>query len=159
MRLGLAARWVVLGALVWMPAAVRAQAPAEEAAAFFERYRALAEAYDPALADLYADEARVSTLRRYPDGQRREVELTGAQWKAMIRQAMPLARAAGDRSVFSAVQVETDGPGQASIRARREVPHKCYTDTGYALQLARGADGTWRIVAEHMNTQPHSNCP
>ena len=39
-----------------------------DAQAFFDRYVALGERYDPRLADLYTDDARIRSTRRYPNG-------------------------------------------------------------------------------------------
>ena len=80
-----------------------------EGRTFFERYVVLDESFDAALADLYLDDSRIKTLRRYPTGQERRLEMNGTQWKQLIRAAMPIARAKGDRSEYRNVRFELSG--------------------------------------------------
>jgi hypothetical protein len=130
---------------------------ASEARAFFDRYVALSDAYDSSLAELYSDNARIRSARRYPDGQSRALEMTGTQWKGMIRSAMPLAKAQGDRSDFKNVRVERAGE-LMRIQAERYSVRKCYWDRGYYMLIGRQSDGRIRIVEEYLETQPQSNC-
>ena len=81
----------------------------QEGRRFFDRYVALGTSYNPSLATLYADSAAIKTTRRYPTGQTRSLELTGAQWKELIQKAMPLAKAQGDRSEFKNARFEAVG--------------------------------------------------
>lgn len=128
-----------------------------EARAFFDRYVALGDAYDSSLAELYSDNGRIKSTRRYPDGQSRTLEISGTQWKGMIRSAMPLAKAQGDRSDFKNVRVEQAG-GLTRIKADRYSVRKCYWDRGYYMLISRQSDGRIRIVEEYLETQPQSDC-
>jgi len=128
-----------------------------EGRAFFERYVALGDAFDPSLADLYLDESRILTLRRYPTGQERKLEMTGTQWKRLVRAAMPVARAKGDRSTYRDVRFEAAGR-VLRARADRYSVLKCYWDKNYYMLIARQLDGQLRIVEEYTETQPQSDC-
>jgi hypothetical protein len=48
------------------------------------RYIALEAAFDPAVADLYADDAVIRNRRTYPTGEVREATVPAAQYKAWI---------------------------------------------------------------------------
>ena len=130
---------------------------AGEARAFFDRYVALGGAYDASLAELYADHARIRSARRYPDGKSRSLEMTGTQWKGMIRTAMPLARTLGDRSDFNNIRVERAGEAMR-ITADRYSVRKCYWDRGYSMLIGRQLNGGMKIVEEYLETQPQSDC-
>jgi hypothetical protein len=120
--LALAAVLSGIGSAVW----AQAGGPGESAEAFFERFVALGQAFDPAVADLYADEATIRSVRRYPDGTARALQLIGAEYKRLIRSAMPLARQRGDRDQHSDVTVWADGE-QTRIRSTRYSELKGYT--------------------------------
>jgi hypothetical protein len=153
---------IVLGVLV-LPIAAAIGEPhaqdvqATEARAFFDQYVALGDAYDSSLAELYAADARIRSTRRYPDGQSRTLEMTGTQWKAMIRSVMPLAKAEGDRSDYKKIRIERTGQ-LMRIKADRYSVRKCYWDYGYYMLIGRQSDGRIRIVEEYLETQPQSNC-
>jgi hypothetical protein len=150
---------IALALVLGSTAVVHAQAVApDEARRFFERYVTLGDAYDVAVADLYLDTARITSLRRGPaPSQDRMLEIDGARWRGMVRAAMPVARARGDRSEFRGVRMEPAGE-QVRVRAERYAVVKCYWDRGYSMLIGRGPDGGLRIVAEHFETQPGSDC-
>lgn len=129
----------------------------EDAKAFLARLAALGDAYDPALADLYADDAAIKAIRRYPGGQERVMELTGIEWKDLIRSAMPLARLQNDRSELREPEFEVEGD-RVKVKANRYSFRKCYLDTGYYVILERQSDRSLRIVEEYYGTQAHSDC-
>ena len=124
---------------------------------FFERYVALGEAYDVAVADLYLDNSRIVSLRLYPTGQQKTLEMTGAQWKQLIRGAMPLAKLKGDRSEYKNVRLES-ARSVVRVRADRYSVLKCYWDKNYHMVIQRQSDGSLRIVEEYAETQPQSDC-
>src|SRR6476661_7361879 len=95
-----------LFALVLSAVSVAGTAPEQEAKDFFARYVELGTAYDPAVADLYSDEAAIRVFRRYPHGLERAMEIPGVQWKALVRKVMPLATAQNDRSDYKDARFE-----------------------------------------------------
>ncbi|MET0850257.1 MAG: hypothetical protein ABW020_03920 [Candidatus Rokuibacteriota bacterium] len=155
MNVSMLALTLILG----LAGVVHAQAVSpDEARRFFERYVALGDAYDGAIADLYLDTSRITTLRRGPvAGQDRTLEIDGARWRGLVRAAMPVARTRGDRSEFRNVRVEPAGE-LVRVLAERYAVVKCYWDRGYTMLIGRGPDGGLRIVAEHFETQAHSSC-
>jgi hypothetical protein len=129
----------------------------DDARAFFARYVELSAAFDPAVADLYADTAVIQSSRRYPSGVERDQEMTGAQWRTLVRTSMPAARQAGDVSEFTNIELREEGD-RVRITASRTSVAKCYTDTTYAMLIAPAATGGFLIVAESLETQPQSDC-
>ena len=139
--------------VVWIVAlgAVHVHA-ADEAKALFGRYVQLERAFDPAAADLFADDAVIKNKRIYPTGQIRELTLAGAQYKALIRQAMPLAKARGDTNSYSNVTFTNEGSG-VRIRATRFSDLKKYSSP-LSLLVGAGVDGRWLIREELSESRP-----
>ncbi|MBK6900677.1 MAG: hypothetical protein IPH09_15980 [bacterium] len=123
------------------------------AKALFERYMTLERAFDPAVADLYADSATVRNLRRYPTGQVREMKLEGARYKALLLASLPTAKERGDLSAYTDVAYEVLATGEVAITATRYSELKQYSSP-LALRIAPQADGVWRIVEETGESQP-----
>lgn len=96
------------GALVLLAVVVGAVAPTQAsedvARQLFEQYVALGHAYDARLAALYSDDAVIRNKRTYPTGEVRELTMPAAHYKTLMREAMPIAKARGDRNTFSNVR-------------------------------------------------------
>jgi len=131
--------------------------PAQDARAVFDRYMALGEAFDPAVAQLYTDDAVIKGLIRYPNGTERGLKMSGAQWKKMVDAVIPLAKANNDISEYKDVRVEDIG-GAIRISARRYSRVKCYWDPNHYMVLRKQPDGSMKITEEYMETQQHSDC-
>jgi hypothetical protein len=140
-------------AFVWMAGVgVLATQGTEAAKALFDRYVKLEAAFDPGAADLYADDAVIKNKRTYPDGQVREMALPAAQYKSLIRQAMPLAKARGDTNSYSEITFANEGSG-VRIRATRYSHLKKYSSP-ISLLVAPGAGGRWLIREELSESRP-----
>lgn len=142
--------------LVFSPASAEVLTQTE-ARAFFARYVELGEAYDVGLAELYANDAVIRSERHYPHGETRAIQVSGQQWKALIVNVMPQAKARQDRSTYANVKVSVSG-NRAKISADRYSELKCYTDPAYYMVIERRSDGEYRIVEEYTQTRPQSNC-
>lgn len=75
----------------------------------FARYQTLERAFDPAIADLYCDSALIRNVRTYPTGEKRAMEFPAPRYKALIRSAMPIAKARADYSTYSVVRYAAEG--------------------------------------------------
>lgn len=126
--------------------------PVAAAQQLFERYVRLGEAFDPALADLYADDATIRNKRTYPTGEVRELSLPAPQYKALLRAAMPMAKARGDRSTYLDVRYVPEGEG-VRIVATRHSELKRYASP-LSLLLKPDANGQWRIAEELSESGP-----
>src|SRR6187549_1737332 len=84
--------------LALAPAWASPPKPTEKAKSIFDSYQSLERSFDPAIADLYCDTALIRNTRTYPDGNKRTLEFPAPKYKELIRNSMPLAKAAGDFS-------------------------------------------------------------
>jgi len=125
----------------------------QQARDFFQRLQELAAQFNPELIGMYSDDAKVRSLRTYPTGQKREMSLSGKQFKALLASALPLAKQRGDISTYSNVTITTDGK-TAKIKADRYSKLKDYTDTGYYLIVAESPSGQLQIIEEYTATRP-----
>jgi hypothetical protein len=124
---------------------------------FFDRYITLSDQFNPSLAELYSDSAKIHAYRKYPHGLERSMEFTGLQWKMLIDKLMPLAKARNDHSEFSNIEI-TPLVRKYKIKADRYSTVKCYTDKGYYLLIEPKKNGEFETIEEYMETQPNSNC-
>jgi hypothetical protein len=139
-------------------AAGAAVAPAVGAArksaeALFARYIDLEHAFDPALVDLYADNARIES-RVIVVGRPPTVRnWSGAQYKDLLRRALQKAKEKKqDLNYYSAVNYLAEG-GRVRIKAMR------YAELQKAvspveLLVGPDASGTWRIFEELSESHP-----
>src|SRR5688572_9975474 len=74
-----------------------------EAKKVFETYVDLERKFDPAVADLYADDATIKNTPRFPDGTSRTMTMPAPKYKQLIRQSMPTAKERGDTNKYSEV--------------------------------------------------------
>jgi hypothetical protein len=142
------------------PSNVTAEAESESEAAarrFFESYVALSDRFDPAVAELYSDSARIRTSRTSATGAVQELEMSGDRWKKLLVSALPVARERGDQNVFSEVDV-ADEPHGVRVMAERYSVLKCTRDEAYYMVVAADAGGALRIVEEYSETTVTSAC-
>ncbi len=138
---------VVLAGTAW------AQSPSVDAAKqLFEQYVTLGHAFDPGVAELYADDALIRNKRTYPTGEVREMTMPAPNYKAVIRKVMPLAQARGDRSTYSDVSYTPEGD-RVRIRASRFSELKSYASP-ISLLVGPGEGGPWLIYEEITESRP-----
>lgn len=118
---------------------------------FWDKYDQLERNFDTAAADLYADDAFIKNVRRYPDGTSREMVIDAPKYKSLIRSAMGLAKARGDTNQYSnfVYTVEND---RVRIKAVRYSNLKKYESP---LELLVGPDqsGQWFVFEELSESQ------
>lgn len=130
------------------PASAQTKAQAQ---ALFADYQAKERAFDASVADLYCDTADIRNTRRYPDGNERTLAFPAARYKALVRQAMPLARARGDYGTYSDVRYAQE-PGGMRITATRYSMAKRYSSP---ISLLVGpCGGKVGILEELSRSQP-----
>ena len=145
--------WLLLGftSLVAAQGAPSADARAK-AEQLWNRYVALEAAFDPAVADLYADDAAIRNRRTYPTGEVREAIVPAAQYKALVRQAIPLAKAQNDTSRYSACTYAAENDRVRIVCSRFSVL-KNYT-APISLLVGPGPGGPWLIFEELSESRP-----
>ena len=129
-----------------------AQSDITPARQLFQKYIALGNTFDPSLADLYSNDALIRNTRRYPNGQKRTIQIPAAKYKELIRSAVAVAKARGDKNRYSAVKYTREG-GNVRISATRYSLMKKYSSP---ISLLVGADkeGEWQILEEISESIP-----
>ena len=135
-----------------MSATPQASPQEAKARAVFDDYVRLGEAFDPALADLYADTAKISNRRVFPDGTTREMAMPATSYKPLLRRVMPVAKEQNDVSRYSDVRYTVEGDN-VRIHATRHSVMKDYS-APHTLLVGPDTDGTWRVLEESGESRP-----
>jgi hypothetical protein len=120
--------------------------PIAIARAFFERYVKLEHAFDPAQADLYADDAKILNKRIYPGGKAAQIPIAALRYKNLIRKGMADAKAKGDLSNYTNETYTLEG-NMVRIKATRYSVLKKYSAPISQL-VGPDANGVWVIHEE-----------
>lgn len=130
-----------------------AQTPAADPAKqLFAQYVALGQAYDPDLADLYANDALIKNKRISPTGEVRDVTVPAPGYKTLMRKVMPAAKARGDHSTYTGVVYLPEGE-RIRIKASRFSVLENYT-SALSLLVGRSPGGKWLIYEELSESRP-----
>jgi hypothetical protein len=117
----------------------------------FAQYQAREVAFDPAVADLYCDDAIIRNTRHSADGPARVIEIPAPQYKSLIRSVMPTAQARGDYSTYSDVTYATEG-AHIRVSATRYSVLKNYSSP-LSLLIAPCPSGSWGVKEEISESQ------
>ncbi len=139
-------RLLCLSLLLVCRATAFAEDPPAQAKELFDRYVALDKAFDPAIADLYSDEAKIAITRISPEGEKRTSEIPASKYKDQIRLAMSMAKITEDKTAYTEVKYAQDGE-RVRITCVRSSGS---LDPASALSLLVGPapDGKWLIFEE-----------
>jgi hypothetical protein len=140
---------IVMACVAQVAGAQSGVAPARQ---LFQKYIALGNAFDSSLADLYSDEALIRNTRRYPNGQKRTIEIPAAKYKELIRSAIAIAKAKGDKNRYSSVKYKREG-GNVRISATRYSLMKKYSSP-ISLLVGANKEGEWQILEEISESIP-----
>jgi hypothetical protein len=116
------------------------------ARAFFERYVRLEHAFDPAQADLYADDAKIVNKRIYPGGKVASIPIAALRYKSLIRSGMAKAKAKGDISNYTNETYTLEG-NMVRIKVTRYSVLMKYSSPMSQL-VGPDANGVWVIHEE-----------
>lgn len=122
-----------------------AQSIPKEAKDVFDQYMALEAKFDPAVADLYADDAIIRNTRRSADGTSQTRTMPAPTYKDLIRKSMPTAKARGDSNQYSSIRTRLED-GKVRVTATRYSDLKKYSSP-LSLLIAQRS-GRWLIVEE-----------
>jgi hypothetical protein len=164
LSLGLAAAAAAPAPLAALAAVRAATAPApspvaatgearQRAEALFNRYIDLEHAFDPALVDLYSDQAHIESRVVVPGRPPNVRNWTGVQYKDLLRRALAKAKETRqDLNYYTAVSYLREG-SRVRIKAKR------YAELQKAVspvELLVGPDakGDWRIFEELSESHP-----
>ena len=121
-----------------------------EAKKFFERYVALSNSFDPAIVDLYSDNADIQSTRYYVGGKGRTLRLPASEYKKMILAVLPTAKAAKDTDSYSKTTYSLESKG-VKITTLRHSNLKNY-DSWFVL-FVRKEGGVMKIYQELSQTR------
>ena len=131
--------------------------PESLARRIFPQFVELGQAFDPVLADLYVDGARIVSIQKSPNGTERILEMRGTEHKALIRGVMPTAKAHGDASSFGDASYWREGLCNR-VSATRFSALKKYASL-YSLVEGSDVSGRWLTYEEHRITKQSSKQP
>jgi hypothetical protein len=117
-----------------------------KAKALFARYVQLEHAFDPAQADLYADNATIVNTRIYPDGKSTRLQIPALRYKKVLRDGMKDAKLKGDISNYSNETYTQEGD-KVRIKVTRYSVLKKYSSPMSQL-VGPDATGKWVILEE-----------
>jgi hypothetical protein len=117
----------------------------------FAQYVALERAYDPSVADLYADDALIKTRRKAPMGDPQDVIVPAPKYKTLLRELGPVAKVRGDRSTYSDVTYMPEGELVRINAARFSGSRK--QASPISLLVGRSPGGQWLIYEELSESQ------
>jgi hypothetical protein len=129
----------------------------DSATEFFENYQTLSKRFDPAVAELFAEDGKLLSTRLGRDGTRQELSMPFANIKPMLPKLMNAAKASGDVSEYSNVQVELLDEEKAKITATRFSGLNCFSDDSYYM-VVRDDAGDIEIVEEYSVTLEQGRC-
>lgn len=146
-------RLLLLLLLLW-PAAAGAQdveANFKKAQELFDRLVYLEQRFDTALANLYANDARIVVIEIRGDN-RYKTEMSGADMKRLIDSYFEAASIVGEWYHYSNVTLTPEG-NQVRILATRTA-QKSGGAFPYMLLVGPGSGGNWLIREEQSIVQP-----
>lgn len=117
------------------------------ARAAFDALIALEAAYDPRVAELYADDG-VVVEQRIDQGQARPArEIPMRRYKAALAQALAISAKAREQASHEGVEAIAIAPGWVRIRSMRR-SSQSRAAAPYEAVLRRMEDGAWKVVKE-----------
>ena len=139
-------------ALLFAAAAAQANEAIQQAQVLLTKYVETYHAFDPAVADLYSDEAVIQNTRTYPTGEVRKLAIPAPQYKALLRQTMSLAKQRGDRSQYTEPKFSQEGAA-VRIHLTRYSELKQHTSP-MVLLVAPDTAGRWVVLEERTESIP-----
>ncbi|MGZ8900743.1 MAG: hypothetical protein ACXW3Z_11660, partial [Limisphaerales bacterium] len=106
--------------------------------------------FDPAVADLYADDAMIKNKRHLANGGTREMTMQAPAYKNLVRSAMPLAKQRGDTNRYTEVAYKEED-GKVRITSTRYSDLKKYSSP-FTMVIAKRGD-KWLIVEEESESK------
>lgn len=118
----------------------------EKARALFQRYIDLEQSFDPALADLYADDALIRNTKVRPGGREYTIPIPAHQYKELLRHAIKIAQEKGDKRVYSGIEYVADARGVRMNALRISLLEE--TSTPVSIVFGPWHDGRWLVLEE-----------
>lgn len=123
---------------------------------FFEKFQHLNKVYDPAIKDLYSDDAVVSVIS-YGKGIEVLTKIQASKFKPQFDESMKYAKALSSSDRYSNIRISPVTQGY-KIEAHRYSFDKCYEDKAFSLELRKNTDNSLQIVKQYESTVEVSAC-
>jgi hypothetical protein len=136
------------------PATGVARQKAEE---LFRRYASLEHNFDPKMADLYSDSAKIVVTRVFEKGSKETRTIPAAEYKNQIRKVLPLAAKLRDLSFYTEEQYLQEG-SLVRIKVKRYAELYKFTSP-VELVVGPGPGADWLIFEEDSEQHPKSAPP
>ncbi|MEM8983527.1 MAG: hypothetical protein AAGC71_10900 [Pseudomonadota bacterium] len=135
----------------------------DEIGRFFARWQELEQEQNPAVADFYADNARILVTWSYRNGSTFERVWTGRQYKTLIRKWWPVPDSEAREqspamSLYSNVRTKRLPDGY-KISGERYFVGDCSNDTSWYILVTEDSEGILTIVEEKATMAVDSFCP
>jgi hypothetical protein len=115
----------------------------EQAKAFFKHYKALNEASDPAVVELFDDRATIQTIGNSGAGDRTQT-WSGREYKQQIRMTAPITKEVGGTTTYSDVDYTRVGANVRITATTHSSIHKYPAQI--SLLAGPSANGKWLIL-------------
>lgn len=125
--------------------------PIAKARALFRRYVEMEHGFDPAIVDLYSDQAVIQNRRILPSGQVIPLTIPTTRYKQVVRDGMSEARRKGYVSNYTDDTYTREG-NRVRIRVTRYFVPKQYSSP---MSLLVGPDATGRWVIFEQQSESH----
>ncbi|WP_028671125.1 hypothetical protein [Saccharospirillum impatiens] len=122
---------------------------------FMANYETLTNTYDESLLSLYSDQAILRGTYQHSDGSEQPIVLTLDQYASVFESGLKAARAAGEQSDLSDIEVHFEGE-LARVSAVNYNSLKC-VHSDYSAVLQPSGD-SWLIVEEFQVIPSQSQC-
>ena len=119
--------------------------------ALFTRYQELQTTYDPALADLYHDDASVTTVLESDVEPDETHTLTGRELKAKIGDIVAEAQSSGDRFTYPDATIKKVNADYKIFGQRRNEANPAFER--YLIIVSQDSSGAWKIKEERVERQ------
>ena len=137
---------------MFMAAGLKAFADdAQEALKFFNSYVAAANSYSPAVASMYAPNAKIIRQVVKPDGKLVDVTTDTATYIRQMKIGQAGAKLRGYKNNYNNVSVASLGNGAYKVSSLRKPTGENYKLKTY--MIVKKQNGSWKITEEMMQTK------
>jgi hypothetical protein len=117
-----------------------------------DTYQILEREFNPAILDLYSDNAKIQNKRLYPTGKIRIIDISMAVYKDLLLQSLPLAKLKEDYSTYTDITYTNINDTKVSVTANRYSNLKKYNSP--IVWLLEKRNSNWLIIEEIGESRP-----
>ena len=140
------ALWIIIFCVFSSGAYAKEDTGIAQARAFFDKYLSLWKQYEPAVADLYADDAIIRQRHIQKNGDIKENDIFVTKYKETIAKLMPENKKQGGNVYHEGIKVVREGDAYritATVYSDRQK-----TKRPFSMLVLQDAAGKWQIKEE-----------